>query len=97
VQGQDLEVLEEDAAVAVHDGLGQPGGAGGVQDVEGVVGGHLLEGELAGSATSSSQVTPGATGAASGSRYGSVTVARSDPSPSTMAVTSARRSTSRVP
>ena len=37
VQGQHLVVLDEDAAVAVHDRLGEPGGPGGVQDVERVV------------------------------------------------------------
>ena len=47
VEGQDLEVLEQDAAVAVHDGLGQTGRARRVEDVERVVEAHLLEGERA--------------------------------------------------
>jgi len=42
-----LEVLEQDAAVAVHDRLGQAGGARAVQDVERMVERHRVEGELA--------------------------------------------------
>ena len=38
-----LEVLEQDAAVAVHDRLRQAGGAGGEEDAERVVERHRLE------------------------------------------------------
>ena len=41
-----FQVLQQGAANAVHDALGFAGGAGGVEDVERVVEGHGLEGEL---------------------------------------------------
>ena len=41
-----LQLLHEDPAVSVDDRLRQPGRAGGVEDPEGVVEGHPLEGEL---------------------------------------------------
>ena len=47
VQVHLLQVLEQDAALALHDRLGQPRGAGGVEDPERVVEGHALERELA--------------------------------------------------
>ena len=46
VEGLQLELLEQDAAVAVHDRLGQAGGAGGEQHPQRVVEGHLLADEL---------------------------------------------------
>jgi hypothetical protein len=45
VQGEHLDVLDEDAAVAVHDRLRQAGGAGRVEDVQRVVERDGLEGE----------------------------------------------------
>ena len=43
VQAELLEVFEEDAALGLDDGLGQAGGAGGVEDPQRVVEGDLLE------------------------------------------------------
>ena len=43
VQAELLEVLEQDAALGLHDRLGQAGRAGGVQHPQGVVEGDLLE------------------------------------------------------
>src|SRR5664280_1249784 len=40
VQGECLVVLEQDAAVAVHEALGQPGGARGIEDPEWMVERH---------------------------------------------------------
>jgi hypothetical protein len=48
VQRQHLVVLDQDAAVAVHDRLGQAGGARRVQDVERVVERDRIERQLAG-------------------------------------------------
>ena len=45
VQGEHLEVLEQDAAVTVHDRLRQPGRAGGVEHVQRVVERHRVERE----------------------------------------------------
>ncbi len=46
-----LQVLQEDASVALDDGFREPGGAGGVEDPERVVEGNALElGRLAGTA-----------------------------------------------
>ena len=56
MQAQHLEVLEEDPAVAVHDRLGHAGRAGGVQHVQRMVGGDLLELDGPGCA---SEVAPG--------------------------------------
>jgi hypothetical protein len=42
VEGVQLEHLEHHAAVAVHDGLGQPGGAAGIDDPQRVREGHRL-------------------------------------------------------
>ena len=41
-----LQVLEDDAAVPVHDALGQPGGAGGVEHPQRVVERHRVELQL---------------------------------------------------
>ncbi len=43
VEGERLEVLEDDPAVPVHDRLGQPGGAGGVEHPQRMIERHLLE------------------------------------------------------
>lgn len=43
MQAELFEVLDEDAALGLDDGLGQSGGAGGVEHPQGVVEGHLLE------------------------------------------------------
>ena len=43
VQAELLEVLEQDAALGLDDGLGQAGGAGGVEHPQRVVEGDLLE------------------------------------------------------
>lgn len=43
VQGEHLQVFQQDAAVAVHDRLGQPGGARGVENVQRVVERHRRE------------------------------------------------------
>ena len=48
VQAEDLEVLEQDPAVAVDDALGQAGGAGGEHDPQRVVERHLGEREVLG-------------------------------------------------
>ena len=56
MEAERLEVLEHDAAVAVHDRLGQAGGARGVDDPQRMVERHRLEGERRrGSARSSAQ------------------------------------------
>ncbi len=41
-----LQVLEQDAALPVHDRLREPGGAGGVEHPQRVVEGHLLEAQI---------------------------------------------------
>lgn len=46
VQADLLEVFEQDAALGLDDGLGQAGGAGGVEDPERVLEGGLLEDRL---------------------------------------------------
>ncbi len=43
VQAELFEVLDEDAALGLDDGLGQAGGAGGVEHPQGVVEGQVLE------------------------------------------------------
>ena len=43
MQSELLEVLQEDAALRLDDGLGQAGGAGGVEHPQRVAEGHLLE------------------------------------------------------
>ena len=61
VEAQPLQLLEQDAAVPVHDGLGQPGRAGGEQHPERVVEGHLLAGTRrrdGGPTITSAQPTP---------------------------------------
>ncbi len=48
LQRELLEMLQQDAAMPVDDGLGQAGGPRGVEDVERLVEGHLLERERPG-------------------------------------------------
>ena len=42
-EAEQLEVLDQHPTVAMHDGLGQPGGAGGVQHVKRMIEGHRVE------------------------------------------------------
>ena len=42
VQGAELDLLDNDTAVGMHDGLGQPRGARGIHDPERMVEGHML-------------------------------------------------------